>query len=151
LTESQREAARMEFTGSSGREIAATLSVSPETISRWRAIPEYQAALSALNDEADRQAIRSAARVREKALRLTERALERGSDALDGEESASGIAVLGRMGLDTYRATSAQTGLAETTRHAIDVSTAWRDAAADVQMTDRRALAETAFSDADEE
>lgn len=156
LSPTQREAARLESLGTSATDIATTLDVNVATVSRWRADERYQAHVNRLLDAQDRDALKEARATRARALKVVNAALARGAIALQaGELSPSEAATLGRMGLDVYRATSAQTGLAETTRSEVAVSTSWRDAAADLDGIERDDLALAAFDDgadnADEE
>lgn len=156
LSPVMREGARLEALGTAATEIASTLSVNVATVSRWRADERYQAHVSRLLDAQDRDALREARATRARALKVVNAALARGAIALQaGDLSPSEASTLGRMGLDVYRATSAQTGLAETTRSEVAVSTSWRDAAADLEGIERDDLALTVFDDgaddADEE
>ena len=48
LNEKQRIAVYMAATGSTGREIAAEVGVTEETVSKWRQLPEFQAEVNSL-------------------------------------------------------------------------------------------------------
>lgn len=69
LTDQQRRGAELAAAGWSGADIARELQVRPETVSRWRKLPAWQAAVDGILSEA-REAI--GARVME----LSERALD---------------------------------------------------------------------------
>lgn len=69
LTDQQRRGAELAAAGWSGADIARELQVRPETVSRWRKLPAWQAAVDGILSEA-REAI--GARV----MDLSERALD---------------------------------------------------------------------------
>lgn len=48
LTENQKQAAMLVAAGKPGNEIAQLLDVTPETISRWRQLPQFEAEVNAI-------------------------------------------------------------------------------------------------------
>lgn len=51
LTDQQRRGAELAAAGWSGVDIAHELGIRPETVSRWRRLPQWQAALEAITSE----------------------------------------------------------------------------------------------------
>jgi hypothetical protein len=146
LNPQQREAIRLEMQpGITATRIAEAVGVALTTISRWRADPQYVAALDALQREADIEALREARRMRRAASQLIVGAMTRAGQSLAaGDLSPSEAATIGRLGLDVYRSTSAQTGLVEATEHRV---TAGPSPADDVSLA-RRLVDASGYLDA---
>ena len=136
LTPQQREALRLELIpGITATRIAEAVGISVQTISRWRADARYVAGLDALQREADVEALREARRMRKAASQLIVGAMTRAGQSLAaGDLSPSEAATIGRLGLDVYRSTSAQTGLVEATEHRVTAGPSPDD---DVSLAER--------------
>ena len=122
----QREAARLDSMGVAAVEIARKIGVDPATISVWRGTPLYQDHLQELMREQDRDAIRQARRIRNAAVKVMGGSLSEAAKSIQASQAgeirltAHEISALGKVALDIYRATSAQTGLTETNRIEVD-------------------------------
>lgn len=79
LNEAQERAAHLVATGLSGKAVAAELGVTPETVSRWRQEPAFQAAINSLLWDARDNVQRRMASLADKALTIV-------TDALDNAE-----------------------------------------------------------------
>jgi hypothetical protein len=150
-----REIARLDITGLSAGQIAERLGLNSNHVSRVRQKPAYRAIVSALHEAADRDAIALARRTRDNALRAITLGLAQiGRHLQQPDLGPNDAARLTGAALDIYRATSAQTGLAETTH--IEVApgeSAFRRVLAEMaSMTDEEfAASEGAIIDVGEE
>ncbi len=122
LTPQQRQAVRLEITGSRPAEIAKELGLQPSTIATWRKLSEYRAHRDMLLSATDAEALDDARTLRLAASRVLRRAIRAVDEALEGGLHPQEAVPVLRLVLDVYRATSAQTGLGETQRHEVTVS-----------------------------
>lgn len=97
LTDQQREGARLAAQGCTGRAIAEALGVRQETVSRWRKLPAWQAALDAMLAEARSALSGRLMDMSEAALDRLERLLDYPHDA--GVRLRAAVAVLQLAGV----------------------------------------------------
>ena len=121
LSPSQREAARLEVLGTSATDICAAVGVSAATLSRWRSDDRYWSQVERLMADADRDTLRQARRIRDEALKVARASVGRAAAMLRDELTPRDAAAIGRLALDVYKTTAAQTGIAETTRQELAV------------------------------
>ena len=121
--------------GLSAVEMAAQLGVAVSTVKAWRMREDYKAAILAAIERTNARIIDKATDVRLDALRLIDRTLRQAHSMIDEAEradpqdegdprrlSADAIGKLAKVGLDAYKTTCAQTGIAETTKVDVAVS-----------------------------
>jgi len=121
LSPSQREAARMEVLGTSATDICSAVGVSAATLSRWRADDRYWRHVERLMADADRDTLKQARRIRDEALKVARASVGRAAAMLRDELTPRDAAAIGRLALDVYKTTAAQTGVTETTRQEVAV------------------------------
>lgn len=123
LTPAQRQAIRLEIAGARISDIAAQLGVTPQTVSKWRRLQEYQDHREMLAASADADALDDARVLRMASARVLRRGIRQLEVELDeGLLQVKDAAPALRVALDVYRSTSAQTGLSETSRHEVTLS-----------------------------
>lgn len=122
LSAKAREAARHELLGKSARVIAEAVGCDPRQVANWRASEVYRDHLMKLQREADEDAIRKAGAVRADAIKLGHAAIGMAASKLAKARKMSEVVEASKVAHDWYRTTSAQTGLVETTRQAVEVS-----------------------------
>lgn len=127
LSAKQREALRLEALGKTAKEIAADVSITQSTLSRWRADPVYHGAIHALHAEMDRDTVAKARAVRDEALAVVVMSIASIREALTPDEDGRYFAEhgsrarLAKAALDIYRSMSSQTGISE--RQEVKVTT----------------------------
>ena len=111
LSPSQREAARMEVLGMSATDICEAVGVSAATLSRWRADDRYWRHVEQLMAEADRDTLKQARRIRDEALKVARASVGRAAAMLRGDLTPRDVSAIGRLALEVYKTTAAQTGV----------------------------------------
>lgn len=122
------QAARMDAAGSKPSEIADELGVSRQSVSNWRAKKEYKRVREVLVSAVNERCIEGASVLRTKSGEALLLAIDQVTRALKEETDPDTIQKLGKLALDLWRTTCAQTGLVETTGHKVEMGSAELDA-----------------------
>lgn len=112
----QLEAARLDFLGGSCRSIGDAIGVSRTTVWLWRKEPDYQEYIAQLQEDARRETLGEAVKLRLDVGKVVRASITRiGQRLAKDDMSNTELASLARASLEVYKTVCAQTGVTERT------------------------------------